>query len=69
MFQKLKTKAAVVAAPVLAFAASAHAALPTEVTDKVTEVGADMVTAASAIIVAMLGGWGLKKIGTKFGWF
>lgn len=69
MFQKLKTKVAVVAAPVLAFAASAHAALPPEVSTKVTEVGDDMVTAATAIIVAMLGGWGLKKIGTKFGWF
>ena len=69
MFQKLKTKVAVVAAPLLAFAASANAALPAEVSTKITEVGTDMVTAASAIIVAMLGGWGLKKIGTKFGWF
>ena len=69
MFKKLQTKVAVVAAPVLAFAASAHAALPTEVTGKITEVGADMAVAAGAIIVAMLGGWGLKKIGTKFGWF
>ena len=69
MFQKLKTKAAVIAAPLLALAASANAALPTEVTAKITEVGSDMVVAAGAIIVAMLGGWGLKKIGTKFGWF
>ena len=69
MFQKLKTKIAVVAAPVLAFAASAHAALPGEVSTKITEVGGDMAIAAGAIMVAMLGGWGLKKIGTKFGWF
>ena len=69
MFQKLKTKVAVVAAPLLAFAASANAALPVEVDAKITEVGVDFATASSAIIVAMLGGWGLKKIGTKFGWF
>ena len=69
MFQKLKTKVAVIAAPLLAFAASANAALPADVTTKITEVGVDMTTAAGAIIVAMLGAWGLKKIGTKFGWF
>lgn len=48
--------------------ASAHAALPAEVTDAITTAGADMVTAVTAIIVAFVAFWGLKKLGSKLGW-
>lgn len=47
----------------------ASAALPTEVTTAITAAGADLVTAATAVIVAMVAFWGLKKLGAKMGWF
>lgn len=52
----------------LALATQAHAALPTGVTDAITAAGADMVTAVTAIIVAFVAFWGLKKLGSKLGW-
>ena len=47
---------------------NAHAALPVEVTDAITTAGNDMVAAITAIIVAFVAFWGLKKLATKFGW-
>lgn len=47
---------------------SAHAALPTEVTTAITTAGDDMVAAVTAIIVAFVAFWGLKKLGQKLGW-
>lgn len=49
-------------------ATSAHAALPTEVTTAITTAGADMVSAVTAIIIAFVAFWGLKKLAGKFGW-
>lgn len=59
---------AAVPAAVLASMGSAHAALPTEVTTAITTAGADMVAAVTAIIIAFVAFWGLKKLASKFGW-
>lgn len=50
-------------------AASAHAALPTGVDTAITTAGTDMVAAVTAIIVAFVAFWGLKKLASKLGWF
>ena len=69
MFQNLKTKAAaIVAAPALFVAGAANAALPEGVTTAITSAGTDLVTAAGAVITAMVAFWGLRKIGQKMGW-
>lgn len=47
---------------------SAHAALPAAVETAIATAGADMVTAITAIIVAFVAFWGLKKLGSKLGW-
>lgn len=47
---------------------SAHAALPAAVETAITTAGADMVAAITAIIVAFVAFWGLKKLGSKLGW-
>jgi acyl-CoA reductase-like NAD-dependent aldehyde dehydrogenase len=58
------------AAPVslLALCSAAQAALPAAVTDSITTAGEDMVAAITAIIVAFVAFWGLKKLASKFGW-
>lgn len=62
------THAQKVAAVAAFVGANAHAALPTGVTTAITDAGADMVTAVTAIIVAFVAFWGLKKLGSKLGW-
>lgn len=56
-------------AAVMASLGTAHAALPTGVETAITGLGADLVTAVTAIITAMLAFWGLRKLAAKFGWF
>lgn len=46
----------------------AHAALPAEVTAAISTAGVDMVAAVTAIIIAFVAFWGLKKLAGKFGW-
>lgn len=48
---------------------TAHAALPEGVTTAITAAGTDLTTAATAIIVAMIAFWGLRKLGSKMGWW
>lgn len=79
MFQKLKStvvrsrafQASIVAVGTLvaAPAAFAQAALPTGVAAAITEAGEMLVLGATAVIVAMVAFWGVKKLGTKMGWF
>lgn len=47
----------------------AQAALPTGVAAAITEAGEVLVLGATAVIVAMIAFWGVKKLGTKMGWF
>lgn len=48
-------------------AVSAHAALPTEVTDAIDTAGADLLATATAILSMMVGFWGVRKVGQKMG--
>lgn len=56
-------------AALLAFQQAAHAAIPAAVTTAIDEAGDDLVTAATAVIVAMVAFWALRKIGSKMGWW
>lgn len=52
----------------LILASQAHAELPAPVTTAITATGADLVAAITAVIVAIIAFWGLKKLGSKMGW-
>lgn len=52
-------------APVL----SAHAALPAGVESAITGAGADLVTAGTAVVLAMIGFWAIRKVGQKLGFW
>lgn len=66
---KIKRSAALVAVPLSMLAMQAHAALPAGVTSAIETVGSDLETAATAILAAMVAFWGLRKLGTKMGWW
>lgn len=63
-----KYGAALVAAP-LALAGSAHAALPAGVEAAIGTAGTDLVTAGTAVVVAMIGFWAVKAVGRKLGFW
>lgn len=46
----------------------ALAEVPAAVTTAITGTGADMVTVITAVIVAFVAFWGLKKLASKMGW-
>lgn len=50
-------------------ASQAQAALPEGITTAITGATGDLATAATAIIVGMLAFWGLRKLGSKMGWW
>lgn len=54
--------------PLALGAAAANAEVPAAVTTAITGAGADMVTTVTAVIVAFVAFWGLRKLGQKFGW-
>jgi hypothetical protein len=62
---KVATGAALV--PVLV--GTAHAELPTEVSAAVTEYKTDALAAIGLVLAAGVAIWGLKKLGSKMGWF
>lgn len=65
---RLVARGATVASVLATLGMSAHAALPAAVTTAIDTAGADMVAAITAIIVAFVAFWGLKKLGGKLGW-
>lgn len=72
LFNAVRKYGAKVAAPAGGLALgmnSAHAALDTAVTTAVTAATDDMKAAVLLIIGGMVVFWGLKKLGTKMGWF
>lgn len=69
MRKAVALRLAAIPAFVLATTGGAHAALPESVTTAITAAGADLTTAATAIIVAMVAFWGLRKLGSKMGWW
>jgi hypothetical protein len=52
-----------------ALGSSAMAEIPPEATTAITTAGTDLMTAIGSVIAVMVGVWGLKKLGTKMGWF
>lgn len=64
-----RSLALVAGSAVAAPAAFAQAALPAGVDAAITEAGEVLVLGATAVIVAMIAFWGVKKLGTKMGWF
>ena len=46
---------------------AANAALPTELTGAITDMGVDLKTAGVAVIVAMAAFWAIKVVGSKLG--
>lgn len=68
MSKKIAVRLSLIPAFVLATSGAAHAALPTGVSTAISDAGTDMVTAITAIIVAFVAFWGLKKLGGKLGW-
>lgn len=63
-----KLQARLLAIPAFAAATGAHAALPTGVSDAITDAQGDMTTGIGLVIAAMVVVWGLKKLGQKLGW-
>ena len=73
MLKLFKTRAlaliALVLGMVAAPAAFAQAALPAGVDAAVTEAGEMLVLGATAVIIAMVGFWATRKLGSKMGWW
>ena len=69
MNKKLALRLAAIPAFVAASAGSAMAALPADATTAIETAGADLVSTAGLILTAMVGFWGVKKLGTKMGWW
>lgn len=69
MRKAVALRLAAIPAFVIATTGTASAALPETVTTAITSAGADLTTAATAIIVAMVAFWGLRKLGQKMGWW
>jgi len=65
----IKAKVAATTAIAIAAASSAHAALPSEVSSAITEYQTDALAAIGLVLAAGVAIWGLKKLGTKMGWF
>lgn len=66
---KLSIKLAAIPALVMATAGSAMAALPAGVTTEVDTYKQDALAALALILAAGVAIWGLKKLGSKLGWF
>ena len=47
----------------------AFAALPAGVSEAIATAGSNLAAAATAIIVALIAFWGLRKLATKMGWW
>ncbi len=73
MLKLFKSRALSLMALVLAMlaapAAFAQAALPAGVDAAVTEAGEMLVLGATAVIIAMVGFWATRKLGSKMGWW
>lgn len=69
MNKSLSLRLAAIPAFVAATTGSAMAALPVEATAAITTAGDDLLSAIGAVIAVMVAVWGLKKLGTKMGWF
>lgn len=67
-FARFSRVSRVASVAALASAGAAHAALPSAVTTAIETAGTDLLAAVTAVIVAMVAFWGLRKVGQKMGW-
>lgn len=68
-FKQVKKYGAGVAALPLVLAGSAHAALPAGIETAIEGAGTDLVTAGTAVVVAMIGFWAIRVVGRKLGFW
>lgn len=64
-----QVKRGAVLVPLAVAGGAANAALPAGVTDAIATAGADLLTAGTAVVVAMIAFWAVKKVGTKMGFW
>lgn len=69
MSKKIALRLASVPAFVAATTGSAMAALPEGVSTEITTYKTDALAALALILAAGVAIWGLKKLGSKLGWF
>lgn len=69
MNKKLALRLAAIPAFVAATTTAAMAALPADATLAITTAKDDLLTTGGLILTAMVGFWGVKKLGTKMGWW
>ncbi|MCJ0765330.1 major capsid protein [Variovorax terrae] len=68
MRKQIAIRLAAIPAFVLATSGAAFAEVPAAVTTAITGTGTDLVTVITAVIVAFVAFWGLKKLASKMGW-
>jgi hypothetical protein len=61
--------AALLVSAVAAPSAMAQATLPAGVSAAIDESGEMLVLGGTAVVVAMVGFWGIRKLGSKMGWW
>ena len=64
----LRARGAALLALPLVVSTKVMAEVPAGVTTAITSAGEDMVTTITAVIVAFVAFWGLRKLASKFGW-
>lgn len=69
MLKKTALRLAAIPAFVAATTGSAMAALPEGVSTEISTYKTDALAAMALILAAGVAIWGLKKLGTKLGWF
>lgn len=69
MKKTLQARLIAIPAFVVATAGAAHAALPEGVETAITTYSTDALAAIGLVLAAGVAIWGLKKLGTKLGWF
>ena len=66
---KIATRLSLVPAFALGLMAAAHAELPANVSTEIAAYKTDALAALGLILAAGVAIWGLKKLGSKLGWF
>lgn len=69
MARNIKVRLAAIPAVILATTGSAFAELPAAVSTEIATYKTDALAALALILAAGVAIWGLKKLGSKLGWF
>ncbi len=68
MNKKFALRLASIPAAVAASVGTAQAAIPVGITTAITDTGVDLVAGMTAVTLAFIAFWGLKKLAGKMGW-